>query len=200
MSQENADLVMVLMRLVGRARSEGAGALKVTRSWADTIRAASYGDDKGGNRWELDPVTLEVHPIPNDVTGESVVDPDELVKMHDHLKGLYRKITSLAHEVEHIYDQTNPDPSKHPRKPDTELDADRWCTSCVQDRGRLTPVAVHPDGRVRYKGLCRWCKDFITDYGRRPTPALIAKHHSPYVHVTEDDINRAFGIRSKAAS
>lgn len=202
----NDDFVMVLARGLGRARAEGDHSLKVTRSWAEVIRAASYGDDKGGNRWEMDPITLEVHPVPDDPTGEAVVDPDELVKMHDHLKDLYRKIGGLLHEVEHIYDQTNPDPAKHPRRPDDELDPDRWCTSCVQDRGRLTPVAMHPPtedhphGRVRFKGLCRWCHDFIADYGRRPTASLIRKHHTPYVNVTETDVARALGRKQKASA
>jgi hypothetical protein len=198
--QDASDWTMILLRLVGRTRRETARALDTTRSWADTIRAASYGEDKGGNRWEIDPVTLEIHPMPNDPTGERVVAPDDVAQLHDRLYRLYRQIRSTASEIENILDQASPDPAKHPRKPDDQVSEDRWCTSCMQDRGRLEPVAVHSDGRVRYKGLCRWCHDFITDHGRRPTPSLIAKHHTPYVNVTPTDIDRALGRTKKATA
>lgn len=193
------ELAMIADRIAGRLNGEGDHALHVTREWADTIRAASYGEDKGGNRWEVDPLTLEVHPVPNDPTGESVTDPDEIAQIHSKLRKAMRQLRSAASDIEGILDQTSPDPSKHPRKPDDPMDDDRWCSSCKQDRGRLTPVAVHPDGRVRYKGLCRWCHDFITDYGRRPTATLIAKHHTPYVNVTEADVSRALGIKAKVS-
>lgn len=198
--QQANDLATVLHRLTTRTRQEGGKALEVTRSWADTIRAASYGDDKGGNRWELDPLTLELHAVPDDPTGEAVVEPDLVAQLHDRLHSLYRQMRKVAADIENIYDQASPDPEKHPRIPDDGLDEDRWCSSCMQDRGRLVPVAVHGDGRVRFKGLCRWCHDFIADYGRRPTPELIRKHHAPYVNVTETDIHRSLGIKKKASA
>lgn len=191
--QEASDLAVVAERITQRVRMEGAKALTTTRSWADTIRAASYGEDKGGNRWEIDPLTLEVHPVPDDPTGEAVIAPDDIAQLHDRLRRHHRELRKVIAEIENIYDQASPNPALHPRRPDAEIDEDRWCSSCKQDRGRLTPVAVHNDGRVRFKGLCRWCHNFITEHGRRPTPGLIAKHHTPYVYVTETDIERALG-------
>lgn len=194
------DVAMVLNRLALRVNREGKKALKITLSWADSIRAASYGEDQGGNRYSdcSNPPCKDCpHPMPQDPTGEGAINPDEVAQLHATLKKQLRTLLATAANVEHILDQADPDPTKHPRLPDAPLDESRWCTSCMQDRGRLHPVAVHSDGRVRFKGLCAWCHGFIADYGRRPTASLIAKHHTPYVHVTEGDVLRALGIGKK---
>jgi hypothetical protein len=197
----STDLAVTLERMALRLRSEGDKALKTTREWADTIRAVSYDANKGDNRWEKDEETgAVVAPLGySDPTGKQVVEPDEVAQLYSKLRRLMRQLRSAAADAEHILDQANHDPKRRPTRPDDPVDEDRWCTSCMQDRGRLEPVAVHPDGRVRFKDCCRWCHDFTADYGRRPTAELVRKHHTPYVNVTEDDINRAFGwTRSKA--
>lgn len=193
-----SDVARILNRLAGRVNTEMPKALKVTLSWADTIRAATYGEDQGGNRYSdcsNPPCANCPHPMPQDPTGEAAVNPDIVAQLHPTLRKHMRMLVSIAANVEHILDQASPDPTKHPRLPDSPIDEARWCTSCMQDRGRHQPVAVHRDGRVRYKGLCAWCHDFIADYGRRPTASLIAKHHTPYVNVTEGDVLRALGIK-----
>lgn len=193
-----SDLATITERITGRLRHEGTAALATARSWADTIKAASYGDDKGTNRWEIDPTSGQLVPVPHDPTGDQAVDPDEVAQMHGRLLKLMHQARSVIAEMENIFDQVSPDPSKHPKKLDDKLDDDRWCRSCKADRGRLEPVAVHSDGRIKYRGECRWCHDVKADFGRYPTPELIRKHHTPYVYVTESDYAAAFGHRRKA--
>lgn len=193
MTITSSDLATVLNRLAGRFAHEGESTLSTTRSWADTIRAASYGDDKGSNRWAL--IDGELVPIPNDPTGDQAVDPDEVAQLHQRLRALMRQLHSVAAEVENIMDQASPDPRKHPKRPDDKLDEDRWCQSCKADRGYLEPVSTHDDGRIRYRGECRWCHDFKADTGRYPTPGLLRRRHAGF-RITEADIATALGRKA----
>ena len=192
------ELATVLERLAGRLRHEGTEALNTTRSWADTIRAANYSDDHGGNRWETDPDTDEVSPVPNDPTGDQAVNPDAVAQLHGKLTKLIRQGHSLAADMEHILDQASHDPKHHPKRPDDKLDEDRWCRSCKADRGWLEPVAVHPDGRIRYSGECRWCHDYKADMGRYPTPQLLRKRHAGH-RITEADIAASLNGTKRAS-
>lgn len=198
MTPDADEFAHVLNRLAGRFHHEGSEALRTTRSWADTIKAANYSDDKGGNRWEEDPDTGEVHPVPPDPTGDQAVSPDAVAQMHSRLTKLMREIRSRCIDAEHILDQASHDPTKHPKRPDDKLDEDRWCKSCKTDRGWLEPVAVHPDGRIRYSGECRWCHDYRTDTGRPPTIGLLRKRHGGQ-RITEADILAALAPQSKSA-
>lgn len=188
----HTDLAVVLERLTIRARQEGDEADRTTRSWADTIRAARYGEATTGNRWYLDEATNELSPMPNDPTGDQAVDPDEVAQLNSRLRKLVSTLRSAAAEYENILDQASHDPRKHPKRPDDKLDEDRWCRSCKADRGHLEPVAVHPDGRIRYKGECRWCHDFKAEYGRYPSPTLLRRRHAGH-RITEADVDAALG-------
>lgn len=195
---DHTDLAMVLERVSSRARSEGAEADRTTRSWADTIRAASYGDEKGTNRWEVDAATGNVVPVPQDPTGDAAVDPDEVAQMNAQLHKAMRSLHRAAADYENILDQASHDPMKRPHKPDTQLDEDRWCRSCKADRGHLEPVAVHPDGRIRYNGECRWCHDFKAEYGRYPTPTLLRRHHAG-LRISEAHVTAALTPQQRTA-
>ena len=46
------------------------------------------------------------------------------------------------------------------------------CASCRRDNNAWEPI----DPRYPTGGLCRWCKDVLTTYGRRPTVQLVARH------------------------
>ena len=186
------DLATILERLMIRAAQEGDEADRTTRSWADTIKAARYGEATTSNRWWLDKDTGEVYPVPNDPTGDQAVDPDEVAQLNARLHRLVRTLRSAAAEYEHILDQASHDPAKHPKRPEDKLDEDRWCRSCKADRGHLEPVAVHPDGRIRYKGECRWCHTFKAEYGRYPSPTLLRKRHAGQ-RINEADITQALG-------
>lgn len=199
MSTPSSDeFAFIVRRMLGRWDHEGLSALQTTRSWADTIKAANYSDDKGGNRWEEDPLTGEVHPVPQDPTGDQAVAPDAVAQMYGKLQKLMREIRSRCADIEHIMDQASHDPKKHPKRPDDKLDEDRWCKSCMTDRGWLEPVAVHPDGRIRYKAECRWCHDYRADTGRPPTLGLLRKRHAGQ-RITEADILNALAPQSKSA-
>ena len=58
---------------------------------------------------------------------------------------------------------------KDPRPKQKPLEG---CTSCHRDHGAWEPI----DHRRPSGGLCRWCADFLNDYGRRPTVRLVELH------------------------
>lgn len=87
------------------------------------------------------------------------------------------------------------DHQQHERDRD-ELDVDNgpgvdWCASCYRDNQHLEPVAVHRDGRIKYRGSCDWCYSFAAKHHREPPVALLDIHHQKG-RVSEADIIRAF--------
>ena len=52
-----------------------------------------------------------------------------------------------------------------------------WCLACWKDAKYHSPVALHPDGRRRFKGLCRWCGEFKAANGFEPPTWLLHEKH-----------------------
>ena len=74
---------------------------------------------------------------------------------------------------------------KDPRPVQKPMDG---CTSCVRDGGAWEPVSENTPG----KGLCRWCADFLRNYGRRPPVELVAMHRQGR-KVSTADVARTLG-------
>lgn len=196
-----ADITFIAAR--GQQASEalnraGTTAWETSEAWKRGASTANYDPEVGGNRWEQDSEG-QVWAVPSDPTGDAALTPEQVHAHEELVAALDTYLKSADRIVELVAMAT-------PRKLNQISDRDRlaaqvaaegWCASCYRNGGKLQPQAMHPDGRVKYQGSCRWCKEFEQEYGRKPPLSLLEKRHAGR-SVTLDDIAKALGYAKSA--
>lgn len=184
-----------LRRIADRLDSTGSTTWDTMAAWRRGASTASYDPEHGGNRWEEDDDGT-VWPVPSDPTGDTALGPrDDLA-----LPNYRRHLADIMRGLDHLEDDLNAGtPHILGRLPDKDRLAeqaaeDGYCRSCYR-AGRVVDQAMHKDGTVRFKGLCRWCHDFKQEYGQLPPGRLLHKRHSGQ-RITEADVAKALGRKA----
>lgn len=199
-----ADIPFIASRLreaADRLDNYGTTAWNTTDAWARGAGTANYDPESGGNRWWEDD-DGNVYPVPSDPTGDRALSIEEVNGLHDTYRNHLDVALSVADAL--IRDVTAATPRRPGQIADqdklaTQVGAEGWCSSCFRNGGKLVPQAMHSSGEVKYRGSCRWCHDFESEYGRRAPLSLLQKRHAGQ-RITTTDILRALGIpRAKAS-
>lgn len=147
-------------------------------------RAASYTPPSGPSSDRDDPGAAdgEVATGHHDPTGDAAISGDRAAKDLRRLRFLVDQRVRITMELDALIASY---PTQHQQSADVEpTPGEDWCLACWKDAKYHSPVALHPDGRRRFKGLCRWCGEFKAANGfEPPTKLLEVKHRGE--HVTE---------------
>lgn len=200
-----ADLTFIAARLrlaADKIDKAGTTAWETTDNWAAGAGTANYDPELFGNRWYEDDDGV-VWAVPCDPTGDRALSTEDINRAHRrYVTHLDEALAVADHLIEDIDAAT-------PRRPNQIADQDRlaaqvgvegWCSSCFRNAGRLVPQAMHSNGQVKHRGLCRWCADFEREYGRKPPLSLLQQRHAGR-SITTAAIDKALGWtqRNKAS-
>lgn len=115
-----------------------------------------------------------------DPAGNAGIGPDRSAA---DLRRMRRHIETAITALEQASALAATYPTDVHQRPDVEpTPGEDWCLACWKDAKYHSPVALHPDGRRRFKGLCRWCGEFKAANGfEPPTWLLHEKHRGQFV-------------------
>lgn len=82
-----------------------------------------------------------------------------------------------------------------PFKPPARVDGPgpMWCKSCWRDNKHCEPISDH----YARKGLCRWCGDFLGEYGRAAPVEVLEKRHRGQ-RISQQEVERAIVAEDQA--
>jgi hypothetical protein len=140
-------------------------------------RAASYTPPSGPGSDREDPGAAdgEVATGHHDPTGDAAITGDQAAKDLRRLRFLVDQRVRITMELDALIASY---PTQHQQRADVEpTPGEDWCLACWKDAKYHSPVALHPDGRRRFKGLCRWCGEFKAANGFEPPTWLLHEKH-----------------------
>ena len=124
----------------------------------------------------------------SDPTGNAGIGPDRSAA---DLRRMRRLIETAIGAIEAATALAAGYPTQvHPPADVEPTPGEDWCLACWKDAKYHSPVALHPDGRRRFKGLCRWCGEFKAANGFEPPTWLLHEKHRGE-HVTEGMVANA---------
>lgn len=93
----------------------------------------------------------------------------EVAELDDALERITQRTNALRAKVTKVlYRATRPE-----EPPKAKTKEPEWCISCARIKDHCEPIALHPNGRVKYATLCRMCGDFKGHYGRIPPIGVV---------------------------
>jgi len=142
----------------------------------------------------------EVVQRATDPSGEGATQPDHAAARHRRYIRCLALVSKLEAELYHLAKNQPAEASERPSlDDDPHGPGEGHCISCYRLDRRHEPIAMHTDGRKRYKDKCRFCGDFRATTvdpendpdGYDPSLEMLEAWHAPGKIVTEDMVKAA---------